>query len=138
MRTGVRQIAALVRSLREESACPLYLNSDHTHSLSDALEAAKAGFDAISFDASALPLEQNVHRTKEAVEALKAINPAVLVEGESMLQGATRKRLDIARIAAIKSATRAFPTLQADRGRMTRIFAKRSVLGSTSFTSTRN
>jgi fructose-bisphosphate aldolase, class II len=34
------------------------------------------------FDASALPFEQNVHETKEAVEALKAINPSILVEGE--------------------------------------------------------
>jgi fructose-bisphosphate aldolase class II len=29
-----------------------------------------------------LPFEQNVHETKEAVEALKAINPSILVEGE--------------------------------------------------------
>jgi fructose-bisphosphate aldolase class II len=29
-----------------------------------------------------LPIEQNVRQTKEAVEALKAINPAILVEGE--------------------------------------------------------
>jgi fructose-bisphosphate aldolase class II len=36
---GVRQIAALVRSLREECDCP-YLNADHTHSLTKAVEAA--------------------------------------------------------------------------------------------------
>ena len=34
------------------------------------------------FDASELPLEQNIRQTKEAVEALKTINPAILVEGE--------------------------------------------------------
>src|SRR5271163_3573870 len=49
---GVRQIAALVRSLREECDCPIYLNADHTHSLEGALEAARAGFDAIVFDRS--------------------------------------------------------------------------------------
>jgi Fructose-bisphosphate aldolase class-II len=58
------------------------LNADHTHSLAKAVEAARAGFDAIVFDASTLPFEQNVRQTKEAVEALKAINPAILVEGE--------------------------------------------------------
>jgi fructose-bisphosphate aldolase class II len=79
---GVRQLAALVRSLREESGCPIFLNADHTHSLAKAVEAAEAGFDAIVFDLSALPFEQNVRRTKEAVEALKTINPAILVEGE--------------------------------------------------------
>src|SRR5262249_11449249 len=71
---GVRQIGALVRSLREESGCPIFLNADHTHSLAKAVEAARAGFDAIVFDLSALPFEQNVRQTKEAVETLKTIN----------------------------------------------------------------
>ena len=79
---GVRQLAALVRSLREEWGCPIFLNADHTHSLAKAVEAAEAGFDAIVFDLSALPFEQNVRQTKEAVETLKTINPAILVEGE--------------------------------------------------------
>ena len=79
---GVRQIAALVRSLREEFDFPVFLNADHTHTLEKAIEAAKAGFDTIVFDASALPFEQNVRQTKEAVEVLKTINPAILVEGE--------------------------------------------------------
>jgi fructose-bisphosphate aldolase, class II len=79
---GTRQIAALVRSLREEHEFPIFLNADHTHSLEKALEAATAGFDLVGFDASALPLETNIRRTREAVAALKAINPALLVEGE--------------------------------------------------------
>ena len=79
---GVRQIAALVRSLREEFDLPIFLNADHTHTREKAIEAAKAGFDTVVFDASALPFEQNARQTKEAVEALKTINPAILVEGE--------------------------------------------------------
>ena len=79
---GTRQMAAVVRSLREESDFPVFLNADHTHSLGKAIEAAKAGFDTVVFDASALPFEENARQTKEAVEALKAINPAILVEGE--------------------------------------------------------
>jgi len=79
---GVRQIAALVRSLREEFDFLIFVNADHTHSLEKALEAAKAGFDAIVFDLSALPFEENARQTKEAIKALKAINPAILVEGE--------------------------------------------------------
>jgi fructose/tagatose bisphosphate aldolase len=61
---------------------PIFLNADHTHTLAKAIEAARAGFDSIVFDASAHPFEQNVRQTKEAVEALKSINPAILVEGE--------------------------------------------------------
>jgi fructose-bisphosphate aldolase class II len=74
---GTRQLSALVKSLREESDGPLYLNADHTHSLESAIEAAKAGFDSVVVDFSALPFEQNVSRTKEAVEALKAVNPSI-------------------------------------------------------------
>lgn len=164
---GVRQIAALVRSLREEFDFPIFLNADHTHSLPNATEAARAGFDAIVFDASALPFEQNVQQTKAAVEALKTINPAILVEGEignigtgseiheeapdlsnglttpleakqyveftgidilapavgnmhgmlkSMVEGETRKHLDIPRIAQIKSAVPVLLTLHGGSG----------------------
>src|SRR6266567_3926438 len=79
---GVRQIAAFVRNLREEFDFPIFLNADHTHSLAKGIEAAKAGFDSIVFDLSSLPLEENMRQTKQAVEALKAINPSMLVEGE--------------------------------------------------------
>src|SRR5262244_1539620 len=79
---GVRQVAALVNSLREEYDFPIFLNADHTHSLPKALEAARAGFDAIVFDLSTLSLEDNAKQTREAVEALKSMNPGILVEGE--------------------------------------------------------
>jgi fructose-bisphosphate aldolase class II len=79
---GAGQLAALVRSLREEFDFPIFLNADHTHSLAKAVAAVKAGFDAVVFDLSALPFEQNVRQTREAVETLKGINPSVLVEGE--------------------------------------------------------
>ena len=79
---GVGQLAAVVGSLREEFDTPIFLNADHTHSLQKVVEAAKAGFDAIVIDFSGLPFEQNAVRTKEAVEAIKAINPAILAEGE--------------------------------------------------------
>jgi fructose-bisphosphate aldolase class II len=79
---GTRQLAALVKSLAQESDAPVFLNADHTHSLAKALEAANAGFDAVGIDFSALPFDQNVARTKEAVQAIKAVNPAILAEGE--------------------------------------------------------
>ncbi len=79
---GVAQIAALVRSLREEQGVPIFLNADHTHSLESAIAAAKAGFDSIVYDLSALPFAENVKQTRQAVEALKSVNPKILVEGE--------------------------------------------------------
>jgi fructose-bisphosphate aldolase class II len=153
--------------LRDEFGFPIFLDADHTHSLAKAAEAAKAGFDAVVFDVSALPFEQNVRKTRETVDALKAINPAILIEGEigdigtgseiheeapdlskelttpeeakqyvestgvdvlapavgnmhgmlrSMVKGETKKRLDIKRIAEIKSAARVFLTLHGGSG----------------------
>jgi ketose-bisphosphate aldolase len=164
---GTRQLAALVKSMREESDIPVFLNADHTHSLTKGMDAANAGFDSVGMDFSALPFEQNVSRTKEAVEALKAINPAIIVEGEigdigtgseihqttqvgsrklstpeearqfvqstgidvlapavgnmhgmiqSMVEGETKKRLDIDRIARIKEAAGIFLTLHGGSG----------------------
>ena len=79
---GARQVAAWVSSLRDEYGVPIFLNADHTHSIPSAVEAAKAGFDWVVFDMSTLPFADNVRQTKQAVEAVKAIRPDILVEGE--------------------------------------------------------
>lgn len=177
---GARPIGVLVRSLRDEFDFPIFLNADHTHSLANAIEAAKAGFDSIVFDLSALPLEENIRQTKAAVEALKAINPAILIEGEigdigtgseihevapdlskglttpeeakqfvdatgvdilapavgnmhgmleSMVQGQTKKRLDITRITQIKSATGILITLHGGSGTNDEDFRKAIAAG---------
>jgi len=164
---GTHQIAAFVRSLREEFDFPIFLNADHTHSLEKAVKATEAGFDSVVFDLSALPFEENIRQTKQAVEALKSINPEVLVEGEigdigsgseihesspdlskglstpaeakqfveatgvdilapavgnmhgmlkSMVEGHTKKHLDIPRIQEIKGMAGKFLTLHGGSG----------------------
>ena len=52
---GIRHLAGLVRSLREEVHFPVFLSADDTRSLPRAVAAAKAGYDAIVFDLSTLP-----------------------------------------------------------------------------------
>jgi ketose-bisphosphate aldolase len=79
---GTAELAALVITMREEHEIPVFLNADHTHSREKAVEAAKAGFDSVVIDFSALPFDKNVASTKETVEAIKAINPAIIAEGE--------------------------------------------------------
>ena len=91
---GLRQAAALVSASRDEFSHPIFLNADHTHSLARAEEAARAGFDMIVFDRSSLPLEQNIAETKAAVEAVKSIQPAILVEGEVGYIGTSSEILD--------------------------------------------
>jgi len=79
---GVREVAALIRALRAERQYPIFLNADHTHSLARAEEAARAAFDQIIFDGSALSFEENVQQTRRAVEAIRSIDPSIVVEGE--------------------------------------------------------
>jgi ketose-bisphosphate aldolase len=79
---GDHELVALVKSLREQSGYPIFLNADHTHSLPSAMQAAKAGFDWIVFDLSALPFDENIRQTKAGVEELKSLRPDILVEGE--------------------------------------------------------
>ncbi len=100
---GYKQVAVLVKSLREQYNYPIFLNSDHTKSLEKIKEAVEAGFDAVLFDAGKLPLEENIKRTKEAVELAKSINPDVLVEAELGYLGASSVILkEIPKDAAIK------------------------------------
>lgn len=100
---GYKQAAALVKSLREQYNYPIFLNSDHTKSLEKIKEAVEAGFDAVLFDAGKLPLDENIKKTKEAVELAKGINPDVLVEAELGYLGASSIILkEIPKDAAIK------------------------------------
>lgn len=78
---GVREAVALVKAMRDEGL-RIFLNADHTHSLEKAEEAARAGFDMVVFDASEKPIEENIALTRRAVETMKSINAAILVEGE--------------------------------------------------------
>ena len=91
---GVPAVSALVKAIRDEYDYPIFLNADHTHSIAKAEEAAKAGFDEIIFDGSALPFEENIAQAKKAIEAIKSINPAILVEGEIGWIGASSAVLD--------------------------------------------
>lgn len=164
---GTYELAALVKTMREEHGVPVFLNADHTHSLAKAAEAARAGFDSVVIDFSALPFDKNVSSTKETVEAIKAINPAIIAEGEignigtgseihetvnnefrnlstpeearqfvdatgidvlapavgnmhgmleSMVEGKSKKHLNIERIAEIKKAAGVFLTLHGGSG----------------------
>ena len=100
---GFKQAAALVKSFQEEFVYPIFLNADHVHSLEKAREVAEDGYDAITFDLSELPFEENIAKTKEAVKFIKKINPEILVEGEIGFIGHSSKILkEIPQGAAIK------------------------------------
>ena len=91
---GVRQAAALVKSLREEFDYPVFLNADHTYSFDRVKEAIDAGFDSVIFDGAKLSFEENVKITKQCVEYARDCGRDVLVEGELGFIGTSSKVLD--------------------------------------------
>lgn len=100
---GPRQAVALVQSLREEYDTPIFLNADHTRSFEKAKEAIAAGYDAVLFDGSALPFEENVRRTKEVVAYARSVNGAIAVEGEIGYIGSASEVLkEVPKGAALK------------------------------------
>ena len=102
---GVRQAAALVKSLREQYDYPIFLNADHTHSLEKAKEAAEAVFDEIVFDNSQLSMEQNIENTKAAVAAIRAINPNIIIEGEIGYIGSSSEIIAVRPEASLTMST---------------------------------
>jgi fructose-bisphosphate aldolase class II len=91
---GVRQVVAMVKSIREEHNQPMYLNADHSYSFERAKEAIDAGFDTVIFDGNKVSKEDNVRITKECVAYARSINPHILVEAELGNIGMSSKLLD--------------------------------------------
>lgn len=89
---GLRQTRALVDSYKPE--LKIFLNADHTYSLERVKEAAREGFDAIIFDGAGISHEDNIKKTKEAVDIVKKINPNILVEAEIGYIGKSSKMLE--------------------------------------------
>lgn len=91
---GVKQIVALVRSIKEEFNYPIFLNADHTYSFEGVKEAIDVGFDSVIFDGAKLSFEENVSLTKKCVQYAKETKPDVLVEAELGYIGTSSKLLD--------------------------------------------
>jgi fructose-bisphosphate aldolase, class II len=91
---GVKQTAALVKSIREEFNYPIYLNADHTYSFEKVKEAIDAGFDSAIFDGAKLSFEENVKQAKQCVEYARSVGRDVLIEGELGYIGTSSKILD--------------------------------------------
>ncbi|OHA85379.1 MAG: hypothetical protein A2591_01640 [Candidatus Yonathbacteria bacterium RIFOXYD1_FULL_52_36] len=91
---GVRQAAALVKSIREQYQHPIYLNADHSYSFERVKEAIDAGYDAAIFDGAKLPIEENMRITKQCVEYARSVNPEIIIEAEMGYIGTSSKMLD--------------------------------------------
>lgn len=79
---GVREIVALVNTIRQTNNLEIFLNADHVRNFDKAREAVLAGFDAVLADGSQLSWEENLKFTKEVVAVARASGRDVLIEGE--------------------------------------------------------
>jgi fructose-bisphosphate aldolase class II len=91
--TGVKEIASLVKTLREERGQAIFLNADHTYSIDRVKEAIDAGFDSVIFDGAQLGMEENILKAKECVEYARQCGRDVIVEGELGYIGTSSKVL---------------------------------------------
>ena len=91
---GVKQVVALVKSIRDEYDYPIFLNADHTYSFERVKEAVDAGYDSVIFDGAKLPIEENIKIAKQCREYAKFVHPKMLVEAELGYIGQSSKVMD--------------------------------------------
>lgn len=82
---GLENVVALVRDLRARGV-PIFLNADHTKSFVKIQKAVEVGFDAVLFDGSHLPLEENIRETRRVVQYAQMVRVSgykdIMIEGE--------------------------------------------------------
>jgi fructose-bisphosphate aldolase class II len=93
---GLREAAALVRALREDTGFPIFLNADHFKSFEKCKAAIDAGYDSVIADGSKLPRPDNIAFAKQVVEYARSINKDISIEGElGYLKGASEVQTKI-------------------------------------------
>lgn len=100
---GFREAAAMVEAWRHASGLPIILNLDHGKSLATIKKVVAAGYNAVHFDGSSLPYEQNLAQTNAVVKYIRQVEKTfdreIIVEGElGYLRGASalhKEKLEI-------------------------------------------
>lgn len=100
---GMREAVALVGAWRAGTKLPIILNLDHGKSSETIKKAVAAGYNAIHFDGSELPYEQNVVQTKSVVDYIREVEETfdrqIMVEGElGYLRGSSTLHREILEI----------------------------------------
>ena len=74
------EMVPMIKAMAERADVPVCLNLDHGPSLEAELDAIKMGFSNVMIDASSLPYEENVKRTRQVVDLAHA--KGISVEAE--------------------------------------------------------
>jgi ketose-bisphosphate aldolase len=79
---GLPQAVALVRSLRDASGFPVFLNADHFKSFDACKRAIDAGYDTVLYDGGREPYEVNVIETQRVWQYAQTKRGSYMVEAE--------------------------------------------------------
>ncbi len=76
----VDTLAAAMLKAAQKSSVPIALHLDHGHTYEGLMKAIRWGFTSVMYDGSALPLEENIKRTKDITRIAHSLG--LSVEGE--------------------------------------------------------
>lgn len=84
---------AMAKAAAEKATVPVVLHLDHGSSFQVVLKCIRAGFSSIMIDASHYPLEENIAKTKQVVDACHVLG--IDVEGELGRIGGTEDDISV-------------------------------------------
>jgi fructose-bisphosphate aldolase class II len=90
---GLEYTVAMAKAAAEKVTVPVILHLDHGSSYQVVLKCIRAGFSSIMIDASHYPLEENIAKTKQVVDACHVLG--IDVEGELGRIGGTEDDLTV-------------------------------------------
>lgn len=76
----LKYAAALFRAMGEDTDVPVCIHLDHGKDYELCVKAVRAGYTSVMYDGSQLPLEDNIHNTKEVVRLAHACDISVEAE----------------------------------------------------------
>ncbi len=138
---------ALAALAAEKVSVPVCIHLDHANTLEEVRRAAEIGFSSVMLDASASPFEENIRRSREAADAVRArgisveaelghvgngwvgsgeggeSGPDVLTEPEKVAEFAERTRVDALAVSIGTAHGVYVRTPKLDIGRLDRIAA---------------
>ena len=91
---GLKKAVVLIEAYKKETKLPIFLNLDHGKSFGYIKKAVDAGYEAVHFDGSGLPLKENIKETKKIVKYAEKFG-VLVVEGEVGVIGNVSKVKEI-------------------------------------------
>ena len=91
---STKMLMDIIKSMEAQyPEVPIIVHQDHGDSLETCKSAIEAGFNSVMIDASALPFEENIAKTKEVVDYAHA--RGVIVEGELGTLGGIEEHVQV-------------------------------------------